>query len=203
MGQNNKIIHKERKTMDRRIQKTRKAIFDAFTVMLSRKSYDKITVHDLIEEANIGRSTFYAHFETKDDLLKSMCIDLFEHIFATDLKSEKSHDFSDSQRNAKIMLIHIFYHLLDEAPRLKKIFACESSDLFWQYFRHPFEKLVTDYLLPMTNENAFKLPKELLINHIAASFIEIVRWWFHTDLTDSPETVENYFEITVFPLLKA
>lgn len=189
--------------MDRRIQKTRNAIFTAFTTLLARKSYDKITIRDLIEEANVGRSTFYAHFETKDDLLNAMCVDLFDHIFATDLKAEESHDFSDSQGNAKIMLTHILYHLLEDAPRLRKIFACESSGLFWQYFRRPFTALVSAYLLPMANQKALQLPQDLLTDHIAASFIEIVRWWFQTDLAASPETVENYFEITVFPLLTA
>lgn len=205
-GQNRKNIHKRTKgnqPMDRRIQKTRKAIFDAFTLLLSTKSYDKITVRDLTEAANIGRSTFYAHFETKDGLLKAMCVDLFDHVFAADLVAEASHDFSYSQRNAKSMLTHILYHLLDDGARLRKIFACESSDLFWQYFRRPFTELVTEQLLPMANQNALQLPKDLFVDHLTAGFGEVVRWWFKTGLTASPEQVEEYFEITAFPFLKS
>jgi AcrR family transcriptional regulator len=93
--------------MDRRQKKTRQAVYRSFTALLETKPYSAISVQEIIDGADVGRSTFYAHFETKDALLESLCQEIFDHVFSNELTSEASHDFSDRARDLRAELTHI------------------------------------------------------------------------------------------------
>lgn len=179
--------------MDRRINKTRKAIFTAFETLLTEKRYEQITVQDIIDKADIGRSTFYAHFETKDDLLKSTCRNMFDHIFEEHPSSESSHDFSAGSDSLKDRLTHILYHLQDDRKWYERIFACESAELFWGYFKMQFLDLIRRYDAEKKAEK-LSVPGSFYLNYYCSTFIEAVKWWFENGLKTSPEELERYFE---------
>jgi AcrR family transcriptional regulator len=66
------------KKPDRRTERTRRHLFDAFRDLLFERGYARTTVRDIIERADVGRSTFYEHFESKDALLEQSITPLFE-----------------------------------------------------------------------------------------------------------------------------
>ena len=175
--------------MDRRQQKTRAAIFQAFSKLLSTKRYSNITVQEIIDEADIGRSTFYAHFETKDELLKAMCTDIFRHVFSDTLISEQTHDFSGHKNSLEARLTHLLYHLKDSKHDIIGIISCESRELFMGYFKQYLEELFLKY----TDEFTQEVPKEFLINHLTGSFAEAVIWWIHNGMKCTPEEVAIYY----------
>ncbi len=172
--------------MDRRTQKTRRAIFDAFDKLITKKAYSKISIQDVIDQANVGRSTFYEHFETKDYLLMEKCTELFEHIFLPD-QFEKCHGFSkDSNFNEKIT--HILYHLLEDKAVVKGILSSESGEIFLSSFRKYLIDIVKDEQVAVDG-----IPQDFVQNHVSGSFIETVRWWVERDFAESPETVAKYY----------
>ena len=67
--------------IDRRISKTKKAIYQAFLQLLNAKGYEATTVQAIIDLADVGRSTFYCHYESKELLLDQLCRYLFHHLF--------------------------------------------------------------------------------------------------------------------------
>ncbi len=177
--------------MDRRQKKTRQAVYNAFTQLLEKKSYSNITVQEIIDEANIGRSTFYAHFETKDELLHALCTEIFEHVFSETLEKEQTHDFSQSSGTLDSEITHILYHLRDNQRYIRGILSSESGELFMRFFKEYLERLFEGALSEKTSE----IPREYLLNHMVCDFAETVRWWMRND-SYSPEEISRFFLAT-------
>jgi AcrR family transcriptional regulator len=67
--------------LDRRIRRTRKLIQEALFSLMKETPYQKIRINQITERADISRSTFYLHYETKDDLLLSVVDEIIEDYF--------------------------------------------------------------------------------------------------------------------------
>lgn len=179
--------------MDRRQRKTREAVFEAFIQLLSEKDCSGITVSEIIERADVGRATFYTHFETKDFLLKELCEELFCHIFdaAESHKAGHQHIFEcDSQDS---VFLHLLRHLQNNDNNILRLLSCRNNEIFAGYFKNGLIKLTEnnfDFFVSGAVDNQFK---NYLINHIAAAFVETVRWWVDSGMTLPSETVYSYF----------
>ena len=176
--------------MDRRQRKTREAIFSAFTQLLSEKSFNSITVSDIIDKADIGRATFYAHFETKDFLLKELCEELFCHIFdATYNTCSHRHIFNCDAPDS--VFLHLFEHLQKNDNQILELLSSENNDLFLSYFKTGLLKLVKAQLHTLDANKS--LPQDFYINHIATTFVETVRWWMNNKMEEPPQQITGYF----------
>lgn len=69
-------------TRDRRIRRTRRQIRRALAQLMQQKSASEITVKELVDLADINRSTFYLHYNDIFDLLAAVEQELFDEIYA-------------------------------------------------------------------------------------------------------------------------
>lgn len=183
--------------MDRRQRKTREAVFKAFTELLSVKNVNQITVGEIIERADIGRATFYAHFETKDYLLKELCEELFCHVFdgAEGHLNEHRHIFDCEAPDS--VFLHLFQHLKRNDNNILDLLSCQNNELFLRYFKEGLTRLVESQLEIFGERNAEKLPRDFRINHIASTFVETAKWWIDNKMQQSPEQITEYFMLVV------
>ena len=187
--------------MDRRQQKTRAAIFTAFSALLAEKSYSKITVQKIIDAANVGRTTFYAHFETKDDLLKALCEELFGHIISSAMDCTHTHGLYSNRNAPESVFCHLLQHLQENKNNILELLSCESNDLFLRYFKDSLNELIQNQFVNQNRKNNTDIPQDFLVNHISGSFVEMVLWWIKGRMKQTPEELDQYFRAVIEPIL--
>jgi AcrR family transcriptional regulator len=112
---------------DRRVQRTRQLLHTAMVELIVEKNYDKITVQDIIDRANVGRSTFYAHFMGKDDLLRDGI---------SDLRIDLSQHF-ETREDTGILLrtTEVFRHLQEKHRLYRAMIGTEGVDFVKRVMR--------------------------------------------------------------------
>lgn len=178
--------------MDRRQRKSREAIFRAFEELLKKRDFAHITVGEIIEKADVGRATFYAHFETKEFLLKELCEELFCHIF--DAEGEDHHHkhiFECDEHGSAFF--HLFSHIKKNDNNLLSLLSSSNNEIFLGYFKENLLHLSKSQLDLLKGREVEKLPEDFKVNHIASVFVEVLKWWINTGFKESEETITEYF----------
>lgn len=185
--------------LDRRVVRTRQILQEALFSLMKERPYDKITVQDIIDRANVGRSTFYSHFVTKDELLKS-CIELLmqsliHHI--PDAPDESGH-------NGMIPVAVLFKHIEENSRLIKRLIRGNSADLFsekiQEYLSKKFEKYINGLL---TKGKQTSLPIPVLSNYLCSTLIFLIKWWLDNKTQYTAAQMEQYFYGLVIPSVEA
>lgn len=123
--------------IDRRISKTKKAIYQAFIQLLNAKGYEATTVQDIIDLADVGRSTFYCHYESKELLLDQLCRYLFHHLFERE-QAISTEDY----------LAHLFLHFHKNQDHITSLLFSKADNL-----KEAHPNLPTSYLQHLVVSN--------------------------------------------------
>lgn len=169
--------------MDRRQTKSRQAILLAFRELLSKKRFEKISVQEILAASNVCRSTFYAHFETKDSLLDALCGEIFDHIF-----TGEACDYPKSADGLEAMLTHVLFHLKHERQDVTALLASESGELFAARLSGQFERL----LLPYRDSLPTDVSEPFALHFFSSACTEAVRWWAKEGMQTEPEVLAHW-----------
>ena len=180
--------------MDRRQRKTRDSIFNAFTSLLEKRAYHQITVQEIIDEADIGRATFYAHFETKEFLLKALCEELFAHIIDTAIGHSHVHGRYSCDEPTDYVFLHLIQHLKENDRNVLSLLSSQNNEIFLQYFKTNLKKLIHMQFAEQGKLKNTDLPEDYVVNHVSTSFVETISWWIRHGMKESPEQLAGYYE---------
>ena len=170
----------------RRIRKTKTAIFNALHELMQEKRYANISIQNIIDRAYIGRTTFYSHYATKDELLESYISHIFDMLIVEPQSEAETLD-------ALIPIEPIFNHLQGHNRFLKNILHTDSGEMLFQRAEVYWRKKLQTYMENVESES--KLPVDLRIHNIIASAIGLIKWWSKNDVPYSPQEMSAFWKI--------
>jgi AcrR family transcriptional regulator len=182
------------KIPDRRVQRTRQLLQDALVALILEKGYQKITIQDIIDRANVGRSTFYSHYRDKDDLLLSgfdeLAHDLNRHMRAPETVTDEPGHLLHS--------LEFFIHACDNKELYIAMADSGGGDLIFDIARQHMQDHIEHHLnqMPSIGED---IPLPVITNFLAGSLLSMVTWWLEHSLPYSPAEMDEMFNALAMP----
>ena len=206
---------------DRRVQRTRKLLQDALIELVSEKGYESVKIWEILDKANVGRSTFYAHFQDKDQLLHSILDsldDLFEQHKKQILDAAKN---VGNTENTDLSIgssptINLF-QFVGENHRFFKavlgnrgygIFAKSVYDYVFAHVHGIFtEPVHADALVHLhepfkmlrSRDRYGSLESEIAAHYFVSALMGILVWWVEKDMPCSAEEIDRIFRELAMP----
>ena len=173
---------------DRRSQRTQQTLMDALIALLAVKHYDEISINDIIDRANVGRSTFYAHYQGKDDLLKSgfeRVLDMLIHHIS----------FSETDQDLRLDTTPLFRHAQGHYELYRTLVWGSGFDLLTKdghaalsaKFQENFTQLLSGKPDP-------SIPLAVLSYSMAGTLLILLKWWLDNKMPYSPEYMDEIFQ---------
>jgi AcrR family transcriptional regulator len=177
---------------DRRSERTRRLLSEAlFSLMLERR-YADLTVQDILDRANVGRSTFYAHYWDKDDLLTSQIEGIIEAL---------SRQVGAALGDGTTLLpsLGLFQHVYEQTRLYPALVRGHAIELFQRALRVLLSKRVERQLCGMLPASATEMARTMAAQAVVGTFLALLQWWVENEMPLPPEEMDAYFRQLVLP----
>ena|SRR5215204_2087574 len=180
------------KKTDARVRRTRDALGDALIALMQEKPFDTIKVQDVLDRAQVSRSTFYAHYSDKDDLLMSDAEEFFE---AMSMALSAHGDKSD-----RVFPVQEFFtHLADVQPFYKALVksgrAQANMELARGHFARGIERRLSE--LPRGRSILDGERSAIAFTH-AGALLSLLTWWLDRGMREPPGQMDELFHRMVW-----
>ena len=170
---------------DRRILRTRNRLGDALMALLEERSFDKITVQDVLDRAGVGRSTFYVHYRDKQDLFLSDVEDFFELCSGLLKRHNASPDrlLPVQEVFAHIREMRDFYAAVVRSGKVSEIQALGRG----------FFARSIDERLQSAGMKIDPVERSAKAHALAGSFFSLLDWWIDKGMKADPKEMDSLF----------
>ena len=171
--------------IDRRVLRTRQALRDALLQLLVEKGWDALDIQALCDRANIGRSTFYLHFDNKEALLSGSFADLGEALRA------QAGPAGMARSGDLPWLAGLLDHVHEQQRVFRALLGRRSGHFVQERFRALLVELVAGDM-PKTSASGW--PAQAAAHYLGGALFELLVWWLSAARARSPRDIEALFK---------
>jgi AcrR family transcriptional regulator len=185
-----------KKKQDRRTARTQRSLSGALVSLVTEKRFDDITIQEVIDRADVGRSTFYSHFRDKEDL--------FQQDWERFLEGLAQHiDWDKAGQAGFVPVAYLFKHLQEFQTFYKSLVRSQKADAIFKsgvsYLSERIESALSERLkrkpLPST-------PIPILSNYLSSELFSLLKWWLDRGMPYPPERMDEIFHELVGPTFR-
>jgi AcrR family transcriptional regulator len=178
---------------DRRSQRTYRLVSSAFGELLVEKPYEEILVQDILDRAGIGRTTFYAHYFDKEDVLDSMTeqiLSMFTHQIA-----------HSTARQRVVPSLELFEHIYHSPHQhFRALMRGRAGEPLWEALQTALGLAIEPALCTLCAERRSpSIPLPVVSEYLAGAFLTLLKWWLAADMPYPPQQMENIFQQLALP----
>jgi len=188
---------------DRRVRRTQNLLHRALILLVLEKNYDSITIQEILDRADIGRSTFYAHFKGKDELLISGIHEL-RNTLDSAIQSERS------RSKPHEAVIGFSLTMFQHASEYREVYHALLNTQGWPVFRQRLEEMFDEIIRRECKAEIQRLkkadsdvPVDLFVHYLTAAFFSVLTWWLDRRSRLSATQIDGIFRSLVLPTVEA
>ena len=188
------------KTTDRRIERTRRLLHKALMSLILEKKYESITVQEILDRADVGRSTFYMHFQNKDELLFSGFHYLQSFLESVQITSKTAP--GKSYERIIGFSLAMFEHAY-EYRRVNRALLGSSAEFVVRRRIHSVLAGIVrrELKLQLLKRGGSNVSPELLAHFLVSAYISVMTWWLNSKNPVSPKEIDVAYRHLVLPCL--
>lgn len=193
------------KLMDRRVARTRNLLQDALVALIVEKGYDAITVQDILDKADVGRSTFYAHFLDKQDLLMGGLERLKEalaeqqRIALGGSPAARAGAGSAADRPLAFSL-PMLHHVKSHHLLYKAFVGRPSGTMVMLHIQRLIADLAREEISARVPRKALsKVPIEAVVQSTVGAYLGLLTWWMDHKMPCPVEELDGMFQRLALP----
>jgi AcrR family transcriptional regulator len=175
----------------RRVQRTREQLQKALIELMGERGYDAVTIQDIVDRANIGRTTFYLHYNSKDELFVSCHETIVRHYHIGPLHPLSRGELLSPEAPAGLSAA--YRHLDESRPMLYSAFQGKDGLLILRRIRDWNAREIEANLRVCFAETDSNIPFDVLANYLAGAQIALVQWWLEKRQRHSLESLAPMF----------